>query len=87
MKQSRNGRRVDNQPRRLSVIVDPRKPEAVALAEKMRAWLKERQAYADDPTQAAVQVVIGGDGTVVRAARANCQVPILGIDFGAFGFE
>jgi NAD+ kinase len=86
VKQSRNGRRVENQPRRLSVIVDPRKPEAVVLAEKMRAWLKERQAYSDDPTQADVQVVIGGDGTVVRAARANCHVPILGIDFGAFGF-
>ena len=68
------------------MIVDPRKPEAVALAEKMRAWLKERQAYSDDVTRADVQVVIGGDGTVVRAARANCQVPILGIDFGAFGF-
>ena len=86
MKQSRNGRPADTQPRRLSVIVDPRKPEAVPLAEKMRAWLKERQAYAENVTQADVQVVIGGDGTVVRAARANCQVPILGIDFGAFGF-
>jgi NAD+ kinase len=86
VKQSRNGRPADTQPRRLSVIVDPRKPEAVPLAEKMRAWLKERQAYAENVTQADVQVVIGGDGTVVRAARANCQVPILGIDFGAFGF-
>jgi NAD+ kinase len=86
VKQSRNGRQADTQPRRLSVIVDPRKPEAMALAEKMRAWLKERQAYTDDVAHADVQVVIGGDGTVVRAARANCQVPILGIDFGAFGF-
>jgi NAD+ kinase len=86
VKQSRNGRQADTRPRRLSVIVDPRKPEAVALAEKMRAWLKEREAYAADVTRADVQVVIGGDGTVVRAARANCQVPILGIDFGAFGF-
>jgi hypothetical protein len=48
VKQSRNGRRADTQPRRLSVIVDPRKPEAVALAEKMRTWLKERQAYSDN---------------------------------------
>jgi NAD+ kinase len=86
VKQSRNGRQADTQPRRLSVIVDPRKPEAVALAEKMRAWLIEREAYSDDLTRADVQVVIGGDGTVVRAARANCHVPILGIDFGAFGF-
>jgi NAD+ kinase len=85
--QSRNGRRADvNKPRRLSVIADPRKPEAVALAEKMRTWLREREAYVEDPAQADVQVVIGGDGMVVRAARANCVVPVLGIDFGAFGF-
>ncbi|HEY0582246.1 MAG TPA: NAD(+)/NADH kinase [Chloroflexota bacterium] len=86
MSQSRNGRRADSQPRRLSVIADPRKPEAVALAEKMRVWLQERQAYAEDPSHADVQVVIGGDGTVVRAARAMCEVPVLGIDFGQFGF-
>jgi NAD+ kinase len=86
VKQSRDGRRAETQPRRLSVIVDPRKPEAVALAERIRAWLKERHAYTDDLTLAEVQVVIGGDGTVVRAARANCDVPVLGIDFGQFGF-
>jgi NAD+ kinase len=84
--QSRNGRRAVDKPRRLSVIADPRKPEAVALAEKMRVWLREREAYVDDASQADVQVVIGGDGMVVRAARANCKVPVLGIDFGAFGF-
>jgi NAD+ kinase len=33
-----------------------------------------------------VQVVLGGDRTVVRAARAMCDVPVLGIDFGQFGF-
>lgn len=33
-----------------------------------------------------MQVVLGGDGAVVRAARANCEVPVLGIDFGQFGF-
>jgi NAD+ kinase len=52
----------------------------------MRAWLKERDAFADDPTQADMQIVLGGDGMVVRAARANCDVPVLGIDFGQFGF-
>ena len=52
----------------------------------MRAWLKDRAAYAEEPTNADVQVVIGGDGLVVRAARANCDVPVLGIDFGQFGF-
>jgi NAD+ kinase len=74
------------EPRRLSVIADPRKPDAVALADRMRSWLVEREAYAEDPALADVQVVLGGDGTVVRAARALCEVPVLGIDFGQFGF-
>jgi NAD+ kinase len=73
-------------PRRLSVIADPRKPEAVALADRMRGWLIEREAFVEDPAHADVQVVLGGDGTVVRAARAMCEVPVLGIDFGHFGF-
>jgi NAD+ kinase len=70
----------------LSVAGDPRKPEAVALADKVRRWLVEREAYAEDPARADVQLVIGGDGTVVRAARALCEVPVLGIDLGQFGF-
>ena len=73
-------------PRRLSVIADTRKPDAVQLHDTMQAWLKERGAYTDDPLQADVQIVIGGDGAVVRAARANCEAPVLGIDFGQFGF-
>jgi len=52
----------------------------------MRTWLAERDALAEIPTDADVQVVLGGDGFVVRAARANCTVPVLGVDFGQFGF-
>jgi NAD+ kinase len=73
-------------PRRLSVETDPRKTDALALADKMRAWLSARGALADDACDADVQVVLGGDGAVVRAARGRCEVPVLGIDFGQFGF-
>jgi NAD+ kinase len=52
----------------------------------MQAWLTDREAYAEDVASADMQVVLGGDGMVVRAARANWQVPVLGIDFGQFGF-
>jgi NAD+ kinase len=70
----------------LSVDADPRKEEAAALAAQLRDWLKARDAFAESPAEADVQLVLGGDGTVVRAARAHCDVPVLGIDFGQFGF-
>lgn len=73
-------------PRRLSIETDPRKTDALALADKMRAWLAVRGALVEDACDADVQVVLGGDGTVVRAARGRCEVPVLGIDFGQFGF-
>lgn len=73
-------------PRCLSVIADPRKPEAIQLGERMQAWLQERGAYAAQPCDADMQIVLGGDGMVVRAARGHCQIPVLGIDFGQFGF-
>jgi NAD+ kinase len=79
-------RRAHPSPRRLCVIVDPRKPEAVQLGERMQAWLQERGVYTDEPCDADMQVVLGGDGMVVRAARGHCDVPVLGIDFGQFGF-
>jgi NAD+ kinase len=80
------GRRLSPKPRRLSLVADPRKPEAVQLGERMQAWLYERDAYTADVCEADMQVVLGGDGTVVRAARSNCEIPVLGIDFGQFGF-
>jgi NAD+ kinase len=81
-----SGRSRRQRPSRLSLVVDPRKPDAVALGDRMRAWLVARDAFADDASEADVQVVLGGDGTVVRAARAHGDLPVLGIDFGQFGF-
>ncbi len=71
---------------RLSVEADPTKPEAVALAQTMSGWLEEHGALAASPAEADIQVVLGGDGMVVRAARSACNVPVLGIDFGQLGF-
>jgi NAD+ kinase len=84
--QPRNSRSRLAPPRRLSVEADPTKSDAAALADRMRAWLQSRDAYTNDAGSADVQVVLGGDGMVVRAARAHCDVPVLGIDFGQFGF-
>jgi NAD+ kinase len=78
--------RASAKPGRLSVIADPRKSEAVQLGERMQAWLHERDAYAEQPCDSDMQVVLGGDGMVVRAARGHCDIPVLGIDFGQLGF-
>lgn len=56
------------------------------MAETIRGWLREREVFAESSREADIQVVLGGDGTVVRAARAGCDIPVLGIDFGQFGF-
>jgi len=84
--QPRKAQPLSPKPRRLSVIADPTKPEAVQLGERMQAWLRDRNAYSEQPCDADMQVVLGGDGMVVRAARSLCEIPVLGIDFGQFGF-
>lgn len=73
-------------PPRLSVYADPRKDEAVQLAEVITHWLAARNALAEQPEDATVHVVLGGDGTVVRRVRTCGDKPMLGIDFGQFGF-
>ena len=60
MSQAGNGRRADALPRHLSVVADPRKPEALALGDRVRKWLIDREAFAEDPASADVQLVIGG---------------------------
>lgn len=73
-------------PRLLSVEADPRKDEARKLGEEIRDWLRQRDAWVESPCDADVQIVLGGDGSVVRAARTTNGVPVIGLDFGHFGF-
>jgi NAD+ kinase len=78
------------------IFANPRKqgvPEAVAETE---SWLRERvEVVVDydlecerDTASGDFVAVLGGDGTVLRAARkfAGNGIPIVGINVGKFGF-
>ena len=86
--------------RRIGFAFNPTKEEAVGLSARATAWCAARGieswsvASGDRPALLAalpgvdVLVVLGGDGTFLRAAWAvaETEVPIVGINLGKIGF-
>ncbi len=88
----------------IALVAKPNKPEAAALAKQLRerypalTWLVEAHfgeqlgwpASTDDELceKAELVIVLGGDGTLIHAARVlkGRPTPILGINLGSLGF-
>jgi NAD+ kinase len=82
---------------RLFIVVNHDKPQVRAALDEMLPWLKKRAEVVGidgetdkdlSGTEADVILVMGGDGTLLSAARRlnGRQIPLLGVNFGKLGF-
>ena len=88
-------------PHKIAVLANPMIEDALALADRVAAFLKAEGAEAfagslnDENLRQAVRaheidalIALGGDGTMLRAGHlcAPADTPLLGINVGHFGF-
>jgi len=78
-----------------SVVIfsKPKQPDVAKVAAELKGWFERKkvQTYCDPylvPDSADLAVVVGGDGTLLAAARTlgDRQIPILAINHGGLGF-
>lgn len=77
------------------LISNHRKKHTTTMAREVAAWLEDRSIGCDiddgyEPTASGpydLIIVLGGDGTMLRAARryGQCHIPVLGVNLGTVG--
>jgi NAD+ kinase len=76
--------------RRILLIGKLRNAEIESFLQELRGFLRKRgcEVIAEGETQADLAIVIGGDGTMLAAARelVRHHVPLVGINLGRLGF-
>lgn len=87
--------------RRIGVLHHPKKPDSIALAQKIESFLRslglteiwqesawDMSGVANHLPDVDLLITLGGDGTLLRAARlgAPYHVPMLGVKMGRLGF-
>jgi NAD+ kinase len=91
---------MQNPPQHFGILSHPKKPESEPLAERMREFLQARGCTVwigsawDEPEAFAhiqdldILVALGGDGTMLRAARIGSRdaIPLVGVKLGLVSF-
>lgn len=75
----------------VGIVVNEAKDPSLSYANDIAAWLKTKGstlAWGDEAYKSDFMVVLGGDGTMLRASKmaAKYNIPMLGINLGNLGY-
>ncbi len=72
----------------VALVVHETRPQAVTVADRVRAGCRARGIDVTEDIEADAIIAVGGDGTVLRAARRALErdLPLLGVNVGRKGF-